>query len=138
MSKNISKIIHWCENNPRIDALFLVGSYARDEQRTDSDIDLVIITEDKERMLQCDWIYLFGDVVSYQIEEYGACTSVRVFYKDSVEIEYGIVDTSWISEPLDKGTYRVLSDGFKLLYGANGIDIHRICNMLEKQNNPDS
>lgn len=129
----ISNIIRWGRDHHRIKAILLVGSYARNEQRTDSDIDLVVITDDKNRLLQCDWIDTFGDVASYRIEEYGACTSIRVFYKESFEVEYGIVDTSWLSNPLDDGTIHVLSDGYKLLYGAGNIDDSMIKDFLEKK-----
>ena len=50
-----------------------------------------------------------------QTEYYGACTSIRVQYEDGREVEFGIVEPPWISMPLDNGTYRVLSDGYKII-----------------------
>ena len=50
-----------------------------------------------------------------QTEYYGACTSIRVWYEDGREVEFGIVEPPWISMPLDNGTYRVLSDGYKII-----------------------
>ena len=46
---------------------------------------------------------------------YGACTSIRVWYKDGPEVEFGIVEPSWMSMPLDDGTHKVLSDGYKVV-----------------------
>ena len=44
-----------------------------------------------------------------QTEYYGACTSIRVWYEDGREVEFGIVEPPWISMPLDNGTYRVVA-----------------------------
>lgn len=54
----------------------------------------------------------FGEVQKKQTEYYGACTSIRVWYKNGQEVEFGIVEPSWMAEPLDAGTHRVLSDGY--------------------------
>ena len=45
----------------------------------------------------------------------GACTSIRAWYNDGKEVEFGIVEPSWISTPLNSGTYKVLSDGYKIV-----------------------
>ena len=94
----------------------MVGSYAKGTYIETSDIDLVIITSNKEEMLKNqEFINLFGDVNKSQIEYYGACTSIRVWYMDGKEVEIGIVDLTWIEKPLDKGTKKVLNDGFKVI-----------------------
>ena len=62
-----------------------------------------------------NFIKLFGDVNKSQIEYYGACTSIRVWYKDGKEVEFGIVNPTWIEKPLDNGTNKVLNDGFKVI-----------------------
>ena len=38
-----------------------------------------------------------------------------MWYGDGKEVEFGIVEPSWISIPLDSGTIKVLSDGYKLI-----------------------
>ena len=55
------------------------------------------------------------EVYKQQTEYYGACTSVRALYSDGKEVEFGIVEPSWITTPLDIGTYQVLSGGYKLI-----------------------
>lgn len=57
----------------------------------------------------------FGEVLQTQIECYGACTSIRAWYKNGLEIEFGIVEPSWIAKPLDAGTLRVLRDGYQVI-----------------------
>ncbi len=62
-----------------------------------------------------DFVQRFGEVLRKQTESYGACTSVRVWYKNGPEAEFGIVEPSWIERPLDSGTAKVLSDGYKII-----------------------
>lgn len=73
--------------------------------------DLVHAIQQKNQ----DFTKVFGAVSKQQTEYYGACTSIRVWYKDGKEVEFGIVESSWISMPLDAGTYQVLSDGYKVI-----------------------
>lgn len=62
-----------------------------------------------------DFVQNFGKVLSKQTEYYGACTSVRVWYENGPEVEFGIAEPSWIERPLDRGTYKVLSDGYQII-----------------------
>lgn len=57
----------------------------------------------------------FGMLYKQQTEYYGACTSIRVWYTDGKEFEFGIVELSWLSMPLDTETYKVLADGYKII-----------------------
>ena len=99
-----------------IEALLIVGSYAWGAARADSDLDLVLITPDKaDFVLHDDFVRRFGAVRKKQTEYYGACTSVRVWYQNGPEVEFGIVEPGWIKKPLDEGTKRVLQDGYRVL-----------------------
>jgi hypothetical protein len=84
--------------------------------KKNSDVDLVLITTDKMDMVtNPSFIYEFAEVSKYQIEYYGACTSIRTLYKNGLEVEFGLVEPSWIASPLDTGTYKVLANGYKIL-----------------------
>lgn len=112
----ISKLKEYAENSSHIESVLIVGSYARGTNKENSDIDIIIITSNKSEMVT-DQLFAqaFGEVHKQQTEYYGACTSIRVWYGDGKEVEFGIVEPSWISIPLDSGTYKVLSDGYKLI-----------------------
>lgn len=113
MEKMMKAMEEWAEKEPYIKALILVGSYARGTNKETSDIDLCIITTRKKGMVEKpDFIEIFGSVQKKQIEYYGACTSVRVWYEEGQEVEFGIVEPSWISVPLEPGTRKVLNDGY--------------------------
>lgn len=116
MKKMLKDIKQWAENEKQVESIIVVGAYARGTYKKTSDIDLVIITSNKKEMLKNqNFIKVFGDVNKSQIEYYGACTSIRVWYKDGKEVEFGIVNPTWIEKPLDNGTNKVLSDGFKVI-----------------------
>ena len=117
---SINKINQWGTENTDIKSIIIVGSYAKGTNKATSDIDLIIITTNKDEMLNNqNFIELFGEVERTQTEYYGACTSVRVWYKNGPEVEFGLVTPDWIAQPLDKGTYIVLSDGYNIIIDKN-------------------
>jgi len=105
-----------CNHYSNIIAVLLVGSYAINKQKEGSDIDLVIITEEKEKLIIDDkWIKIFGEPKEKTLEDWGEITSIRVKYNE-YEIEFGIGTRRWIRIPLDKGTEKVLRDGYIILF----------------------
>lgn len=112
----IEKIKKWGINEPLVEAIILVGSYARGTQKADSDIDLVILTSNKQHYIDNPQIFsAFGLIDRSNIEFYGECTSIRIWYKNGLEVEFGMVPLKWIDLPLDFGTEQALSDGYKIL-----------------------
>lgn len=106
----------WSELQSHVTGVALVGSFARGDFHPNSDIDLVIISSDKDltlRVIKSDFNY--GDISSYQIEEWGILTSLRVFYENGLEVEYGVVTNQWVEEPLDQGTRNVVKNGFQVV-----------------------
>lgn len=87
----LTPFVSWASDQSDVQAVTLVGSYARGAPRDDSDIDLVILTEEPQKYLaDFEWIENFGAVETQSSEDYGKLISVRVFYQDGVEVEYGI------------------------------------------------
>lgn len=112
----LNDLKEYAENNSHIESIIVVGSYARGTNKENSDLDIVIITSKKAEMVaNQEFTQNFGEIDKKQTEYYGACTSIRVWYEDGKEVEFGIVEPSWISEPLDVGTHKVLSDGYKII-----------------------
>ena len=110
------KLKEYARKTLHIESIVVVGSYARGTNKENSDLDLVILTSNKPDMAaNQDFVQDFGEVYKQQTEYYGACTSIRVWYKDGKEVEFGIVDPTWVSKPLDAGTHKVLSDGYKIV-----------------------
>ena len=113
------KVFDVFEENDNIVVVLLIGSYARHEQKVDSDIDLMIVARDKERLLCSSyWINQFGSIMKIEKEDLGTVTSLRAYYKE-YEIEFGIGNEIWLDIPLDTGTEKVLKDGYVVLYDRN-------------------
>lgn len=122
LSKFLNIIINWAKKEKLIIALGLVGSYARGEQKENSDIDLVLICRSKAKYLDdLKWIYIFGNVKKYQREYYGRVTSIRVWYDNDHEIEFGFTEENWAETPMDQGTQKVVKDGIDILYDPEGL-----------------
>ena len=115
VSEFLSSVKNWAKINPDISALILVGSYARGEARPDSDIDLVIITSKPKIFTESHFMAEFGEVLRFEVQDWGSVTSLRTWYADSLEVEFSITSPLWIQMPLDSGTHRVLSDGYQVL-----------------------
>lgn len=113
----------WTTSQDNIEAVALVGSYARGTARPDSDIDLVIITNDPKLLLEnVLWLKNFGQIKEIKNEDWGLIQSKRVFYKNGPEVEFGITTPKWAKiDPVDPGTKQVVSNGVKILYDKNGI-----------------
>ena len=118
----IEALKQWAEETDSIRCILLAGSWARGTQKPDSDIDLCILTEEKEKFLEeKTFPGYFGTVLQMQREEYGACTSLRVWYENGMEVEFGLMKLSWAALPLDAGTRRVLEDGYQVIADKDGV-----------------
>lgn len=118
----VGDIKKWAEGQNDIQAVFLVGSHARGEAHEDSDVDLVLLTDQPSKYLE-DGSFLksYGEIARVDREVWGRLTSLRVWYQDGLEVDLGISTPDWITErPLDAGTFRVISDGAKVLVDRMG------------------
>ncbi len=111
----------WAKQQPDIEAVLLVGSYARGAARADSDVDLVILTTAPERYLaDPSFAGHFGPVSRWEKEDWGRVTSLRVWYEGGLEVEYGLTLPDWAARPLDEGTREVISAGVKVVFDRRG------------------
>lgn len=98
-------------------AAAVVGSHARGAANSQSDVDLVILTTRPQLYLDdTAWVGQFGSVARQQTEQYGRLTSLRVWYVDGPEVEFGLTTPDWAALPLDEGTRRVIQDGMRVLW----------------------
>ncbi len=117
----LSQVKSWAAQQPDIAGMLLVGSYARGAARPDSDIDLVILTSNPGRYLDdISFAEQFGSISRWEKEDWGRLISLRVWYQDGMEVEYGFTLPDWASPPLDAGTQRVISDGARVVFDRDG------------------
>ena len=117
----MTAVTSWAKDQVDIVSLALVGSHARGDARSDSDVDFIIVCARPEVYLQeLTWVSRFGVAQTVSIEDWGNVQSVRVFYSDGPEAEYGITSPDWITFPLDEGTITVLQNGVIVLLDRDG------------------
>jgi predicted nucleotidyltransferase len=114
-------VAEWAQNQPAISGVALVGSHARGEARPDSDIDVVLLCADPQDFLSdTSWIKRFGNVESCQTEDWGMVTSLRVHYRNALEVEFGMTTPEWAELPVDPGTKNVVMNGMRILMDRDG------------------
>ncbi len=129
----VDGFLRWAQVQADIQAVALVGSFARGQARPDSDIDLVILTDRPRKYLQNPgWTWLFGPVERHQIEDYGKVTSLRVWYVSGPEVEYGITSRRWLDLPLDAGTRQVIEAGLLILFEREKLVSGRVGDILKE------
>jgi predicted nucleotidyltransferase len=117
----IQEVQTWAENQPDVLGVALVGSYARQAAKPDSDVDLVIVCKSPSAYLEnATWTAAYGRPLRTEREDWGRVTSVRVWYADGLEVEFGLADASWAAAPLDEGTRRVAQDGLIIVFDRGG------------------
>ncbi|MGB3655303.1 MAG: nucleotidyltransferase domain-containing protein [Rivularia sp. (in: cyanobacteria)] len=135
ISAILEKVANWAEIRSEILALALVGSYARGEAKPNSDIDLMVITSNTEFFRQNhNWIHEINwESINYKIltfndAQYGVVWSRHIYLSSlnnefnniKVEISFGL--PTWASvNPIDSGTFNVVSRGCKIIYDPQGI-----------------
>ena len=118
----VRKLVSWARSEVTIQAMGVVGSHARGEAKPDSDIDLIILCSSPHFLIENqNWINSFGRVVRLQEEDYGAVTSLRVFYQEGPEVEFGIASRSWANIPIDSGTHGVVRGGLRILHDPENL-----------------
>jgi uncharacterized protein len=119
----LERVVQWASDEEKLLAVALVGSRTRGNPRPDSDVDIVLFTEDPGFYLKnMQWTAIFGDVVKISDEDWGAVQSKRVLYKDGLEVEFGVTTKEWAkTNPIDAGTNNVIRNGMKILYDRIGI-----------------
>ena len=121
----LNVFVAWASDQSDVQGIALVGSYARGAARDDSDIDLVILTNRPQTYLDdIKWTERFGNVEKHQTEDYGKLISIRVWYQNGTEVEYGITTPDWAAIPLDAGTREVILGGMIVLF-ERGILLSR-------------
>ncbi len=113
----------WFKSQKNILGILVIGSYARGEQKVDSDLDIMILCDEYVKYIEDrDWLTNFGAIKSSKLENWGATKSLRVFFENGDEVEFGFSTNSWANtNPIDNGTKEVMNGGYKVLYDPKRI-----------------
>lgn len=123
LDRFLDDLTDWVASRPDVLGLALVGSHAHGTARPESDVDIIMLCEQPALLVinSDDWIARFGQPLKVLPEVYGIVRALRVFYRDGMEVEFGLNPMQWVSIPLDAGTRRVISDGMRILYDPAGL-----------------
>ena len=120
----IRSVAEWAARQDDIVGVAVVGSFARNQGRKNSDVDLVILTDDKERYLSdSSWVRaaVGGPAEILRTQDWGPLTEKRIALPSGLEVEFGFVPPSWaLADPVEAGTARVVRGGCSPLVDPNG------------------
>ena len=118
-----AELSDWAARREDVQAIAIVGSWARGTARPDSDVDVVIITDQPDRYVSADdWAAVLGITDPLESKRWGLLTERRGRAVSGLEIEFGITAPSWATiDPIDDGTLRVVMDGMRVVYDPKGI-----------------
>lgn len=116
----VDMVAAWAAEREDVDGVVVVGSWARQAERMDSDVDIVILTDNPGHAEASVWAGLLnGETV--RLAQWGPLREVRIRRPSELEIEMGVVPLSWAdTDPVDPGTHRVISDGHHILHDPAG------------------
>lgn len=118
----LDQLSSWTAGQSQLSGVLLVGSQARSASRPDSDVDLVLLAVDPQIYLKnIEWAADFGSVSRHALEDWGKLTSVRVWYQNGLEVEFGFANQSWITSPMDPGSRQVLAAGYRILFERHSL-----------------
>lgn len=115
--------VSWARAQPDVDAVVLVGSYARGTAGMASDVDLVMLVSRFEQLADdVAWFAaLRPDSKLIRAKSWGVLLERRFRLRSGLQVELGLVSPTWAELPLDPGTRRVLSDGHRILYDPHAL-----------------
>lgn len=113
----------WAQGRPRRRRVGLAGFWAHGDARMDSDVDMVLLTEDRAPYLEDGvWVREVGGVELVWTRRWGTAAEKRFALPSGLEVELVLAPPSWAAtDPVDEGTRRVVTDGVWVLYDPKGI-----------------
>lgn len=119
----MKKYIDWFKTREGVAGILVVGSFARGEQTIDSDLDLMILSNQYQEFIKDQsWVANFGILKSSTIEDWGKSKSIRVFFESGEEVEFCFSENIWAhTNPIDSGTKKVMDDGYDIVYDPLNI-----------------
>lgn len=119
----LARAAAWVAGRPDVRALALVGSWARGTATVESDVDLMLLTEDPAPYTGSDVLVRglgAGDLV--RTRTWGPVTERRLALRSGLEVEVGVALPTWAAvDPVDEGTRRVVGCGMRVLYDPDGL-----------------
>lgn len=119
----IDDLAVWARKRSDLRGIALVGSWARGSARMDSDVDVILLTDEAAEYIEKEqWARELGVKAIINTRKWGVLTERRLALPDGLEVEVGVVSPSWArTAPLDKGTAQVVAGGLIPLHDPEGL-----------------
>jgi predicted nucleotidyltransferase len=108
----------WAQANDDVEAVAVVGSWARGTAGMASDVDIVILTDRFEQLAEdptwFSWLRPGSELI--RAKAWGPLLERRFRLRAGMHVELGLVPPSWAELPLEPGTRRVLADGHEVIF----------------------
>jgi nucleotidyltransferase-like protein len=118
----IERVTRWAADRKDVLGLLLVGSCARYAARPDSDIDLVLLTEEIAGYAGNAWADELNLGTLTRTRSWGPITERRFLTNTGLEVEINIGSPDWANvAPVDPGTRQVVTDGARILHDPEGV-----------------
>ncbi|PPK98692.1 nucleotidyltransferase-like protein [Kineococcus xinjiangensis] len=119
----LADVVAWARDRGDVEAVALVGSYARGRAGMASDVDLTVLTPAfAELAADGEWFErLRPGSRLIRSAAWGPLLERRYRLRSGLQVEVGLVSSSWAQLPLDPGTRRVLGDGHRVLHDPRGL-----------------
>jgi peptide-methionine (R)-S-oxide reductase len=115
----VAGVVRWAAGRPDVVAVGLAGSQARGTARPDSDVDLVVVTRDRDGYL--GWAGPGAGWADLRTRRWGPLLERRFRLPGGPVVEVGFVPESWAALPADPGTAGVVADGLLVLHDPSGL-----------------
>ena len=117
----VDEVVRWATEHRDVRGVVVVGSWARDAARMDSDVDIVVLTGNPTHTDPDLWSHLLGGRVIRE-QDWGPLREIRLVRPSGLEVEMGVAPLDWAgTNPVDAGTFRVINDGHRIVYDPVGV-----------------
>jgi hypothetical protein len=120
------RLLSWAESTSSVRGVAVVGSWARGNAWMDSDVDVIVLTDNPVSFLVGSaWVEpaTGQDAPIVRSQAWGPIlTERRVRLASDLEVEFGFTTSQWsATDPVDRGTERVVQGGCQVLYDPEGM-----------------
>jgi hypothetical protein len=134
----IAVIARWVDARSDLRGLALCGSWARGDARVDSDLDLVVLSAEPDRLAdqgflpEIDFPGAGFQSVSATKAHYGAVWSWHIDLHPSADVELTVAALAWASTaPMDEGTRAIAKDALRILVDKDEL-LKRLLGKLDE------
>ena len=120
----LARAAAWAAERVDVVAIALVGSWAGRDETPESDVDLVVLTDEPTAYTERDdWVdALAPGAVLVRNGDRHAIVERRIQLPSGLEVEVGVGRSSWAAtSPVDPGTRGVVGDGMRVLYDPGDL-----------------